>query len=558
MNDFEKKHEELDKFLKELISNTQELEKKNVLIYAFLRQTLNVNHDDIEDCITDGGNDHGIDAIYIDNRLDETVNVHIFQSKLYSSVRKAKRSYPINEISKIKTLLDNFLNEQLEKTRDSLNDKLYNKLLEVRDIQRDNFLEIKIWLISNGEPANEKQIQTYKTNFSQLGIVEIDEFHLYDFANLFQDKCTRNHHTFIVNGKSIIQDKNAEVDTIICYIPVSELYTKFLTRIGSDNKIDHSLFDKNIRGFLGFDKTINRQIQDTFSSSEKDYFACYNNGITMVCSNLKSNTSNIPTRIQVKDANIINGAQTCYAIFEVLKDFNPNFEKFSNVSVLLRIFETESKDLIDKIALNSNTQNRIMPRDLKAHDILQIKFENEMRKRGYKYIRRRQDSHIESNDYEDNKIIDALLAGQIILAYRLKKPSASKAKSDDIFTEKYSEIFVGLNYDEFLEAYELFCKIINNIGLINKKFGNQQNMTKQDDQLVRYGKFHILTVCSILKEDKQLNEYDVNLIILSIEIIRDAWENKQKPAFYTFFRDEKIANLIINSINQGTLDFTGI
>src|SRR3989304_9208000 len=61
-----------------------------------LETILNLNDDEIEDAITDGAMDGGIDAIHISAR-----DVHIFNFKYAETFENAKNNFPETEIDKI-------------------------------------------------------------------------------------------------------------------------------------------------------------------------------------------------------------------------------------------------------------------------------------------------------------------------------------------------------------------------------------------------------------------------------------------------------------------------
>ncbi len=65
------------------------------------------------------------------------------------------------------------------------------------------------------------------------------------------------------------------------------------------------LFYDNVRDFQG-DNPVNKEIDDTLKSDERDLFVLLNNGITIVAESL-SKTGDIFT---IEDYQIVNGCQT--------------------------------------------------------------------------------------------------------------------------------------------------------------------------------------------------------------------------------------------------------
>jgi hypothetical protein len=69
---------------------------------------------------------------------------------------------------------------------------------------------------------------------------------------------------------------------------------------------------------------------------------------------------------------IVNGCQTATTLAVSQKDGT----LASDVRVMVRIYETSDTDLVDKIVLTTNNQNKISSRDLRANDPVQIDMES--------------------------------------------------------------------------------------------------------------------------------------------------------------------------------------
>lgn len=154
--------------------------------------------------------------------------------------------------------------------------------------------------------------------------------------------------------------------------------------------------------------------------------------------------------------NIVNGAQTCHAIFSAMKDYYPNFEAFRDLSVLFRIFETDDPDIISKIAISTNNQNRISPRDLRANDVYQISLEARLKEYNISYQRKRQMVIYDEANVVPAADLDALRAGQILLSYIHLDPVRAKRNSDSIFTYLYGRIFGKVDIPRLIEGYRWF------------------------------------------------------------------------------------------------------
>ncbi|MBI5360621.1 MAG: hypothetical protein HZA48_08585 [Planctomycetes bacterium] len=89
---------------------------------------LKLQDDDIEESITDNGNDGGIDAIYVEEIIDKDPIIHFFQFKHAQNYEKTKKHLPGNAVDKLVNFFESlstkdrkFLKELNPKTADKVN-----------------------------------------------------------------------------------------------------------------------------------------------------------------------------------------------------------------------------------------------------------------------------------------------------------------------------------------------------------------------------------------------------------------------------------------------------
>lgn len=92
-----------------------------------LEAILNLNEDEIEDAITDGQLDGGVDAIHITGR-----DVHIFNFKYTELFKNSKKNFPANEIDKILVTMAGIYSKSLKKG--DVNDLVWEKVEEIWDL----------------------------------------------------------------------------------------------------------------------------------------------------------------------------------------------------------------------------------------------------------------------------------------------------------------------------------------------------------------------------------------------------------------------------------------
>ena len=85
--------------------------------HVLLEYALGLDPEQIEDAITDGANDRGIDAVYVDDREGRNT-IHLFQFKFAKTFTKTKRNFPSNEIDKLLSFCADVLdqNQHLKKS----------------------------------------------------------------------------------------------------------------------------------------------------------------------------------------------------------------------------------------------------------------------------------------------------------------------------------------------------------------------------------------------------------------------------------------------------------
>lgn len=535
-DEFDRLNERIDR----LIASQEVQHRSQALIHIFLTHRFYCEKVSIDEAVTDGGNDCGIDAIYIDRRGDEPV-IHLLQSKVFESKRKAANPFPYSSAEKVLRFFEILKDKKcaLEKL---VNPKLEQKILEIRDIVNREFPSFKLWLLGNGMPCNHQQLSPCLRTLEREN-VQVEEFHLDEVVEFcLNSHSSRTNHIFYARDTGVLESGNTELRSVVGYISGLELY-KLLRDMRDDNKIDYTLFNMNVRGFLGLNNPVNKEIFKTAASSDNINFASLNNGITMVGSQCRVNrTASDMPKIGIKRMSIVNGAQTCSAIFDAIKDYYPDMSKFEKLSVLFRVFETEDPDLISRIAVSTNNQSRINPRDLRANDDIQRKLESDLRAVGIAYKRKRgfQD------EYDENEIrLDALRAGQILLSYVHHDPVKAKRDSDAIFTDLYYDVFGSVSVPVLVEALEWF-ELIDERKRIVQDDMRIRGKHRTQNTFLTYGIFHVLMLCNLLGPSVAKQERPA-IIDRAIEIISEQIELAGKPAHYSFFRDAKQAEALRTS-----------
>jgi AIPR protein len=536
-------YDRLESRISELISNRLVAKRDQSLIYLFLRHRFFSDEETIRESFTDGGNDCGIDAVHIDRRGQEPV-IHLFQSKVFESSRKAKNPFPESELAKVVRFMA-ILNDRDIDLGKVANPQLAQKIHEVRDIISKEFPSFKLWIISNGMPLLEENSRA-SVRLLEAADVALEQVHLHEVVEFCINRSSsRVNHVFYARDVGVIEAGDTELKSVVGYVSGQQLYN-LLKDLRDERKIDYTLFNMNVRGFLGLDSEINREIFQSASSSVNSKFASLNNGITIVGTKLKvQRMGQDGPKISIKNMSIVNGAQTCSAIFDAMKDFYPDYAAFERLSILFRIFETEDQEMISQIALSTNNQNRIHSRDLRANSEEQIRLEQQLLAHGVRYIRKR---GIFDDAESDFRSLDSLRAGQLVMSYNLLDPVRARRDSDSIFTDFYGKIFSAPDIDKLIEAYEWF-ELIERRRISIEDETRVRGYQRTEYSFIVYGSFHILMLCALI-DPKAKGDQREQVIDHALELINLKLKDSGEPAYYSFFRDAKQAEALRNAALQ--------
>lgn len=258
------------------------------------------------------------------------------------------------------------------------------------------------------------------------------------------------------------------------------------------------------------------------------------------------------SKLKITDFQIVNGAQTSYSLFNAYK-YNP--EKLLNVILLVKIFASSRQDISERIAIATNSQARISPRDLKANDQIQKKIGTVFADNGILYERKKNqfDSKI------DMPRVDSLKLGQAIVAYHLAEPHQAKTVSDEIFGDQYNRVFsenLDANYLLRLAKLYMFVSTYLEGTLVNMRLslvGNDEN------GFIGYSQWHLMYSIRLLSNadgfDVPPDEEFDNYLKRALGIISKIANEHYSQSFYRVFRSSKTKELIQKELGVGQLQF---
>lgn len=411
-------------------------------------------------------NGEGIDAIFFD---EDNREFWFVQGKGITQFNHSRYQFPENDIkitiAGLEFLLTGDYKGKITPLIETYVDEFHQAEREASCKKNLVFLTLKT------EPPSSNTISRFKQDHRNIEVSFFDfkKLKSYYEKDFLPSLASAPDQVRLHVGGLPISERKKGIDSVVL-----SCSGKDLAEIYEDNKI--RIFQKNVRYYLGHKpRSINEKMKNTAEGNESTLFWYYNNGITFVVSDYS-----IPERgdtLLLNDPQIINGAQTTYALYESYKKGSLK----EDVEVLVRVIKSKDKNFTEKITLYSNSQNPIRLRDLQSNDTIQVVIQNAL-KSTYQYFYERKRGEFDASypaepsrkrEFGENykaKIISNENAAESFLAIYLNRPSNSKKeKSRFYITDNggfYDRIFD--ENDPILPEKLLFSWLLLRF-IINKK-----------------------------------------------------------------------------------------
>jgi AIPR protein len=255
-----------------------------------------------EECII-RGDDAGVDIFF---ESKETEEIYILQCKH----PKIAASDPIPE-DEVKSFFTNYRllsDKQYLLKRQTKNPKIEELAQEFEYWQKKGFL-IHFIYISSGTAG--PKIDALVEKFAKDNQTSNVEFGVWDLAELkdefisiksIEEKYPEEWAITLAQGHFMVPD--GELENLSFVVPGT-----VLQQLARDHK--DSLFNWNIRRFLGRKGEVNAGLRETLEK-EPQHFFYYNNGISCLCESFSFDPKT--RKLRVKKLQVVNGAQTVGAI----------------------------------------------------------------------------------------------------------------------------------------------------------------------------------------------------------------------------------------------------
>jgi len=559
----------------------------DALIMWFGENYLSLDPNDIKERIVKDKHAEGVDAIFIDRTNYELI---FFQAKTVDKYDNTQKNFPEDALKSvlagIRFLLKGDYKGKITPALENLIDEYHE------EEKTGNYSTRIIFSALKKKPTDGKFIRDFEKEFQQSKVNFYDFDWLADFyvnKYLTLRAAPPEKISFEVLNDSILQKNTPHK---------SKIFTckgKDIARIYNDHK--ERIFQQNVRYSLGVrSKAINRQILETAESNTRSTdFWYFNNGITIVCKNITPAISG--KVINLDNAQIINGAQTTYALYEAYK----NGTLKDNVEVLIRVIENSEKDFIENVTLYTNSQNAVRLRDLCSNDEIQSKIQK-LLLGTYEYFYERKRGEIDSlyptpkakkkllGDNHKLKVISNENCAQAFLALYLDKPAQAKSEKGRIFLKDktgFYDVVFNQSDEVIAEKMLMSWKLLKYIEKYKKEYNKIYKKAedlledKRDEvykyDFLRHSEYFVLNLFKdflrndgfdidskkddllqiISKVDSNNDQIKEHYETIKNELAEYMKELKKQPKYYhnKFFKNEQSIGLIRNHFNSHNYSF---
>lgn len=396
---------------------------------------------------------------------------------------KSGEAFSKSEISNFKLGLDDFL---------SLDPKLPNGIYNTQAIEILKIIFSNVKKIRNKKPS----LSVY---YCTSGVYQAER-EIKAAFEIIRESCIKTDFfdsvdVYPLGRKELmdlwisINDKNEAELQLIDYIGIEKMpgipqsyiaivkAKHFLEKIAMDDdlKIKESVFEENIRAYLGGTNKVNGSISETIKDIDgmAKQFPVLNNGVTIICPELsiQPNTK----VINLTNYQIINGCQTTNTLYE-------NYDILSDdVELIVKFIESQDSDVASRIIQATNSQSAIEGEAffaLKEKARLTQKYFELERRNAEKeslYFERRENEY-KNHDIQSTRIYDIKELARCFISVFKGNPHNAARYVKKVLSENDDLIF---NSDDNECAYYCSAYICYKYNtMINGKKSNAQKYNK--------------------------------------------------------------------------------
>ncbi|MBY3440007.1 hypothetical protein HFN89_38905 [Rhizobium laguerreae] len=401
----------------------------------FFENILRLDPQDADDACVDSSQDKGIDGLYVN---DVTEIIHLVQVK---TRQKENSTLGDPELKEFFGSIQQFKDEIAIQSvlAGNTSDKLKQAIRRTKLIDKvKSGYRVEGIFVSN-IPAN-KDADDYVEGRPEIALYDAKEI-CSEYIDLGAVGGIKSDFKFNVADTEVIKYTSSEA------ISARMFLADALQLLHLQGITDGKLFERNVRLSLGNTKVNKSLIRSVRDKSEHKNFPLYHNGINILCDEFVSETDE---ELVLRNYVVVNGAQSLTSLNAERNRISPDLK------ILVKAIEVKGdSQLADKITTNSNNQNAIKPRDLKANHGIQQRLKQEIESidgQAVVYEVKRGEKH------KGKEVISNEDVGLILLALDLGEPWSCHQRYK-VMDESHSKIFGRPDVDGYkiialLRAFE--------------------------------------------------------------------------------------------------------
>lgn len=274
----------------------------------------------------------------------------------------------------------------------------------------------------------EKELKESEYYFDNVDIQTIDGKQILRFC-----KELENNFSTQLNTNDIIPltvSSNSKIKKAYTFTCDAIEFLKILKK-DDDQTLRRSLFNDNVRDYLGNKGNVNHEIEETIKKEPEMFLLC-NNGITIVCSDFEQVRDKL---VKIENPQIVNGCQTSNSIFNLR-----NTEEIKRVQVIIRLICTEDFDVSNKVVKSTNKQNQVLDEAFETtkpfHQDLEAFF-NLITGEHKLYYERRIKQYSSNPLIKKYQIVNLRIITQVFVSMFLNSPHEAAYRHEAKLLEKY-------------------------------------------------------------------------------------------------------------------------
>jgi hypothetical protein len=495
--------------------------------------------------VIDGGDDNGIDCVYIDS----TENMLYFVQSKWINDGNAEPSS--GDVKKFADGIRDLVNLKFDRFNNDLN-RFATQIRSALEDSSTRYMVVLVYTGINGPAVHsQRTLDDLLSEMNDAGdLMKMKIIKQKDLHSAIASGLNNNPITLNIGLKNF--GKHGPVKAFYGLLNCSSVASWW-------NEYGDRLFSKNIRGVLG-DSEVNNEIQSTLAH-EVNNFWYFNNGITIIADKVEKTlvgggNTDFGT-FTCENISIVNGAQTVSTIGKYASDIP---ESVKDGYVHCRVIELESapENFGMSITKCNNRQNRIENRDFVTQDPEQLRIKIEATIEGFDYILvRSSNSSMNEKTFDVVNSTTALACLTMIPAiFVLLKREISKLW-DDIGKSPYKQLFnANVTGNYVIKAVLTQQKIDNEIFNLQK---SGKTLGKKSAILIHGNRMIAAIIYKKMKFKYLLNDNKIDEIELKnvneelvFEIVNKITEEIERlygnPIIPTLFKNLSKCTAIFNAI----------